>query len=559
MLLIRATPKAVYAVRLPRAGGLSSRQRPHLWPVWGPPCEQVCVEKMMQLEELRRHAEEQKRNSIQQGGTNSGAGGQLSAASNSSQRGADEGPQGVSAVPTSSDTITIKAPGDIAVGEATPVKTNGISKGGSAEMLEVVKSDVDLATMSQEERTLFVEKRKKEMHDQRVSDLQEAQNVSLVLSHEEKTQLTPIQVDARNRKKVFRYRHHWAEFVSSFRQSKALQKFLEREPADKDSPEHTKWVVATYVGHPYCTMIITFLVCFNSSLTGLYADQRLGEDTLRYLILCFLFIFSVEICLKIYAFGQRRYFSDGWNVLDFSVVCIAILEVSINYVGPSIGIENDALTSALRIVGIFRIARLFAALKELEFVVRAFVISMGSAFWVNVLTLLCLFILSLLGRLTFGDHPELNDKTAYHDHGSGANASELFGTVLRGMATMFQVMTMNWAVPTRIVSEYHAFGWFYFSFAMVFTGLGVYNLYTAIYVEKMREITEAAHAKSDSRKLKRRKELMLEVGDLMNVIDTDRSGTLDRLEMEEGLTLLGNIVRLPPALDPNSNPYASVL
>lgn len=496
---------------------------------------------MMQLEELRRHNEEQVRNSMQsmQQSSTSGA----TAAPEASQRGPGaQGPQGdgVSAVPTNSETIIITGPADIAMGEATPVKTNGVSKGDAAQMLPVVRTESDLSAMNPEERSAFIEQRQKQMAERRAKELEDAQDVALVLTDEEKQKLTAVQIEARNRKKWFRYHHHWAGFVSSFRQSKSLQKFLECEPA-ADSPEHFKWLIATYVGHPYCTMFITFLVCFNSSLTGLYADQRLSEQTLRSLILVLLSIFTIEILLKIYAFGQKRYFADGWNVLDFTVVCVAIVEVTINYVGPSIGLENESLTSALRIVGIFRIARLFAALKELEFVVRAFVISMGSAFWVNVLVLLCLFILSLLGRLTFGEHAGLKASTAYHPHGSGANAEELFGSVLRGMATMFQVMTMNWAVPTRIISEYHDFGWFYFSFAMVFTGLGVYNLYTAIYVEKMREITESKQAKNEEKRMQRRKELMLEVGDLMNVIDTDRSGTLDRLEMEEGLALLDNV------------------
>jgi len=426
------------------------------------------------------------------------------------------------------------------VGEATP--TNGVSKGGPAQMLPVVPQGKDLSTMSEEERSVHIEVRKKALSEQRLKDQIEAQNVSLRLTDEEKQQLSVAQMQARNGKKWVRYKANWTGFVASFRQSKHLQKFLDREPAE-DSPEHFKWLLATYVGHPYCTMFITLLVCINSSLTGLYADERLSEETLRQLVLIFLSIFVVEIGLKLYVFGQKRYFNDGWNILDFSVVCIAVLEVTIEYLGPLIGLENEALSSALRIVGICRIARLFAALKELEFVVRAFVISMTSAFWVNVLTLLCLFILSLLGRLTFGEHDELKESTAYHKRGSGASAAELFGSVGRGMATMFQVMTMNWAVPTRIVSEYHAFGWFFFTFSMVFTGLGVYNLYTAIYVEKMREITESKQKKDDLHKFRRRKELMLEVGDLMNVIDTDRSGTLDRLEMEDGLALLENMLQ----------------
>jgi len=364
------------------------------------------------------------------------------------------------------------------------------------------------------------------------------QNVQLNVSEEEKMRLTPEQAEARNNKKYFRWRSLLTDIVDSFRHSKAASKFIKNEPDEADSYNHMRWSIACVMGHPYMTMILTTAVLFNSILMGLYADEVLDVDTFTVLKITFVCIFAMEISLKLFAFGQEIYFEDSWNILDFAVVSCAIIESVLEILGDAMGFEDNSFSAFLRILGIFRIARLISALKELEFVVRAFVLSMGSAFWVNVLTILCLYILAVLGRIIFGEDEGLAEATAYHPHGSGANGKELFGSIMRGMATMLQIMTMNWAVPTRIVSEQIGFGWFFFVFSMVFLALGVFNLYTAIYVEKMRAITEEKEHKREQKKRVRRKELMLEVGDLLNLMDTDRSGTLDRSEMEEGIQLL---------------------
>lgn len=369
-------------------------------------------------------------------------------------------------------------------------------------------------------------------------------NVKLRMTTEEIANLTPEQVAARDAKKIFRYKHMFRGIVDAFRESKAAKKFIMNEPDPSETLEHFRWSLGCRLANPYMTIFVSSCVLFNSVLMGVYADGHLGTDTFTTLKVIFVCIFSLEISMKLFAYGKDIYFEDSWNILDFVVVSCAIIETILESIES---FENDGFSAFLRILGIFRIARIISSLKELEFVVRSFVVAMGSAFWVNILTVLCVYIFAVVGRLVFGEDQGLADATAYHPHGSGANGQELFGSVLRGMATMLQVMTMNWAVPTRIVSEYNSFGWPFFVFSMVFMALGIFNLYTAIYVEKMREISEEKEKKKEAKMKRRRLDLIEEVGDLLNLMDTDRSGTLDREEMKEGMKLLNDTARALPS------------
>jgi len=155
--------------------------------------------------------------------------------------------------------------------------------------------------------------------------------------------------------------------------------------------------------------------------------------------------------------------------------------------------------------------------------------------WVNVLTILVLFVFGLIGQMLFGEDEQLAADTAYMEFGTGGNSRELFGSVLRGMLTTFQVMTMNWVMPARTVSETRGVGWFFFVFVMMFAGLGILNLYTAVYVDKMRLLSSRQALEAERLKRERKKDLMLDLGDVLRMMDVDDSGSLDRTELAEGL------------------------
>lgn len=384
--------------------------------------------------------------------------------------------------------------------------------------------------MTPQEKKEFFERKKEEIRLRRLKEQEELNDVPLRLSAEEREKLTPAQHEARNRKKCFRWKTKVNAFVASFRESSAILSFLNNEPPAEDHLQHCCWRLGKVMGSPYTTILVSIGVITNAVLMGLYADEVIDHKTFKMLITFFMVFFTLEILLKMVAYGPRLYLRDNWNKFDFGVVSLSLLELALTSV-----IDMDSVASILRLLRIFRIARLISSLKELEFVVRSFAMSMGAAMWVNVLTILVLFVFGLIGQMLFGEDEQLAADTAYMEFGTGGNSRELFGSVLRGMLTTFQVMTMNWVMPARTVSETRGVGWFFFVFVMMFAGLGILNLYTAVYVDKMRLLSSRQALKAERLKRERKKDLMLDLGDVLRMMDVDDSGSLDRTELAEGL------------------------
>ena len=73
--------------------------------------------------------------------------------------------------------------------------------------------------------------------------------------------------------------------------------------------------------------------------------------------LIFTIIYTVEMIIKLIAFGQK-YFHDGWNVFDFSIVISAWLGVLLFQV---FAIDVGSVTTVIRS---FRIARVLKLIKQ---------------------------------------------------------------------------------------------------------------------------------------------------------------------------------------------------
>ena len=67
----------------------------------------------------------------------------------------------------------------------------------------------------------------------------------------------------------------------------------------------------------------------------------------------FTIIFAVEMVIKLFGFGIKKYMSDYFNVFDCVIVCISVLELCLQS-------EN----SGLSVLRAFRLARVFKIIKS---------------------------------------------------------------------------------------------------------------------------------------------------------------------------------------------------
>jgi voltage-gated sodium channel len=178
----------------------------------------------------------------------------------------------------------------------------------------------------------------------------------------------------------------------------------------------------------------------------------------------FLLLFTVEILIRILAYGRRpwAYFRSGWNVFDFVVVGLAYLP----FVRESV--------TLLRLARALRVARLITVLPELRVVIGGLVRSVAPLMSVALLTFFLLYMYGMVGWLWFGDHDPEN-----------------FGNIGRAMLTLFQLLTLEgWNEVLDTELEYSRWSWIYFVSFILVASFMVLNLVIAIVLNSVEEARE---------------------------------------------------------------------
>ena len=117
---------------------------------------------------------------------------------------------------------------------------------------------------------------------------------------------------------------------------------------------------------------IMAVILFNAVLLGMETSQTLMANRgglIRALDIACLAIFTVEIALKLVAFGFR-FFRSGWNLFDFAIVGISLVP----------GAQTFSVLRALRVL---RLLRVVSVAPRLRRVVEGFITAlpgMGSVF-----------------------------------------------------------------------------------------------------------------------------------------------------------------------------------
>jgi voltage-gated sodium channel len=175
-------------------------------------------------------------------------------------------------------------------------------------------------------------------------------------------------------------------------------------------------------------------------------------------------IFIAEALVKMATHGWRpwRYFADGWNIFDFSIIVICLLPVG----GP--------FAAVLRLARALRLLRLVSALPKLQLLVGALLKSVSAMGYVGLLMALLFYIYAVAGIHLFGRTDPAH-----------------FGSLGAAMLSLFRVVTLdNWGdiflaqlghVPAVKVTIY------FISFILLGTMI-VLNLMIGIILNSMSEM-----------------------------------------------------------------------
>jgi voltage-gated sodium channel len=188
-------------------------------------------------------------------------------------------------------------------------------------------------------------------------------------------------------------------------------------------------------------------------------------DTLEFINNVFLFVFVVELLLRMYAW-RLRFFKDPWSLFDLIVVGISLIPAS----GPL------AILRALRVL---RVLRIISAVPSMRRVVTTLLGALPGLGAIAVLLSLIYYVFAVIATKIFGD--------AF---------PEWFGTIGHSLYTLFQVMTLeSWSMGiSRPVMEEFPYAWVFFIPFILIATFTFLNLFIAIIVNAMQSFNDAEHA-----------------------------------------------------------------
>ncbi len=218
------------------------------------------------------------------------------------------------------------------------------------------------------------------------------------------------------------------------------------------------------VGAPGFEYGIVALIVGNGVLLGMetfpdlvrrYGEwMRLGNHVV-------LALFILEALFKMLALAPKvdRYFRDGWNVFDFSVIVCSLIPASGDY------------AMIARLARLLRVLRLISAMPELRLIVSTLVRSIPSMGHVLLLMSIIFYIYAIAGYQLFHDH----DPTHWRNLGIA-------------LLSLFRIVTLeDWTDIMYTAMVLHPMAWIYFlSFVVVGTFV-VINLFIAVVINNLDE------------------------------------------------------------------------
>ena len=221
--------------------------------------------------------------------------------------------------------------------------------------------------------------------------------------------------------------------------------------------------IQTFAKSQFFSIGIIVVILFTALLIALESFPQIMNETLQarfdFLHDVILWIFITEAIIKLIAAWPRPqdYFKSSWNVFDFSLVVLSLLPFSGEF--AMIG----------RLLRLFRVLRLIAALPELRLIVETLLRSIPSMLNVIILMSIIFFIYGVAGYHLFHEH----DPTHWRD-------------LSYAILTLFRIVTLeDWTDVMYTAMELSPYyGLFFVSF-VVFGTFIVINLFMAVVINNL--------------------------------------------------------------------------
>ncbi len=207
---------------------------------------------------------------------------------------------------------------------------------------------------------------------------------------------------------------------------------------------------------------IIALILFNAVVVGLETNHDLSAQAHHWLVQInhvILGLFTLEVMIKLLALAPNswRYFKDGWNLFDFTIVALSYIPAT----GP--------LATLARLLRVLRVLRLISALPELRLIVSTLVRSLPGMANVVLLMGILFYIYAVAGFHLFHQADPVH-----------------WGSLGSALLTLFQIVTLEaWADLMKSMMAVYPSAWIYFVSFVVIGTFVVINLFIAVVINNL--------------------------------------------------------------------------
>uniref|UniRef100_UPI003AAF45BE voltage-dependent T-type calcium channel subunit alpha-1I n=1 Tax=Centroberyx gerrardi TaxID=166262 RepID=UPI003AAF45BE len=249
----------------------------------------------------------------------------------------------------------------------------------------------------------------------------------------------------------------------------------------------TRMKLWSIVESKYFNRGIMIAILINTISMGIEHHEQ-PEELTNVLEICnivFTSMFSLEMILKLTAFGSFSYLRNPYNVFDGIIVIISVCEI----VG-----QSDGGLSVLRTFRLLRVLKLVRFMPALRRQLVVLMKTMDNVATFCMLLMLFIFIFSILGMHIFGCKFSLRTEA-----GDTVPDRKNFDSLLWAIVTVFQILTQeDWnAVLYNGMAATSPLAALYFVALMTFGNYVLFNLLVAILVEGFQAEGDANRSYSD--------------------------------------------------------------
>jgi voltage-gated sodium channel len=248
----------------------------------------------------------------------------------------------------------------------------------------------------------------------------------------------------------------------------------------------------------------------------------------------FVLVYIFEFTARFYYHGSE-YFYEPFNVFDFFLVVIAVLDAWV-ITGDQMGSFSALkLVRMLRLVRLVRLVRFF---KELYLVVVGLVSTLKTLLWVAILLFLIMWVCAIFMTLVLGK----SQAWMFVDRAGSRpfeyfDVREYFSTVSRSTFSLFQIVTLDtWASQImRPVMEVYPIMIIFFIFLVFLGAFGLMNIIVGVIVRDALVQSKKNKAAETRMKEIAQQKATIQIRRFFREVDLNGDGMLDMGELEAAI------------------------